>query len=214
MFAHFFSKPVWLFFMAVLFAGCVNQSPSLVSLPKPSKPLEGKVIFDNSNISGDSLPLPKGEAFEVSPLEGLEQTHEINQESPVIRRMLVSANQFKKSGNFDSAINTIERALRIEPRNPVLWNRLANIHYTQGHWQQAANLAAKANTLTKRKPLLKRNNWEIMSNAYRAMKNRFLADKYQNKIRQFDNNSAATSEIPVYRHKNTNVQLDPYSNDY
>jgi len=60
--------------------------------------------------------------------------------------LLDKAFRQSESGNLEVAAATIERALRIEPRNPRLWHRLALIRFSQGSHKLAANLAAKSNS--------------------------------------------------------------------
>ncbi len=59
----------------------------------------------------------------------------------------------------------LERALRIEPRNPWLWHRLAVLRLQQGEWQQAIELASKSNTLSNEHPRLLMGNWQVISQA-------------------------------------------------
>lgn len=57
----------------------------------------------------------------------------------------------------------LERALRIEPRNPWLWHRLAVLRLQQGEWQQAIELATKSNTLSNEHTPLLMGNWQVIS---------------------------------------------------
>jgi cytochrome c-type biogenesis protein CcmH/NrfG len=57
-----------------------------------------------------------------------------------------SARKDASSGKLGSAAATLERALRIEPRNPRLWHELALVRYRQADYSQAENLAARSNT--------------------------------------------------------------------
>jgi predicted Zn-dependent protease len=59
----------------------------------------------------------------------------------------------------------LERALRIEPRNPWLWHRLAVLRLQQGEWRQALELATKSNTLSNDYPRLLMGNWKVISMA-------------------------------------------------
>ena len=51
------------------------------------------------------------------------------------------------NGEYDQAIASLERALRIEPGNPWLWLELAQIHRSAGNERQAAAHAKKALSL-------------------------------------------------------------------
>ena len=57
-----------------------------------------------------------------------------------------SARNDANAGKLGSAAATLERALRIEPRNPRLWHELAKVRYRQADYTQAESLAARSNT--------------------------------------------------------------------
>lgn len=61
--------------------------------------------------------------------------------------MLEKAEAYVQMRRFDLAITTLERALRMEPRNAWIWNRLAVAHLEERNRQQAVHLATKSNAL-------------------------------------------------------------------
>jgi tetratricopeptide (TPR) repeat protein len=65
---------------------------------------------------------------------------------PAALALLNEAMRQEKGGDLELAAAKLERALRIEPRNALLWHRLANVRLRQGQNQLAANLAAKSNS--------------------------------------------------------------------
>ena len=69
------------------------------------------------------------------------------------------------AGQLDQAGASLERALRIEPRNPVLWHDLAEVRIDQRRYQQAENLAAKSNALAQGNRWLRKKNWQIIAEA-------------------------------------------------
>jgi hypothetical protein len=74
----------------------------------------------------------------------------------------------RQQGDLTAAAATLERALRIEPRNPHLWNRLAQVRLEQGLYGQADSLAAKSNALAGDAPALKQDNQRIIAAARKA----------------------------------------------
>ncbi|MDH5436384.1 MAG: tetratricopeptide repeat protein [Gammaproteobacteria bacterium] len=66
-------------------------------------------------------------------------------------------------GRLDAAGATLERALRIQPRNPLLWQRLARIRLEQGQLDQADGLAAKAMALAIGKQALRAKIWKLVA---------------------------------------------------
>ena len=71
------------------------------------------------------------------------------------------------AGRMDAAGASLERALRIEPRNPVLWQELARVRLDQGQYRQAQNMAAKSNALAGGNRYLEAENRRIIDEAHR-----------------------------------------------
>ncbi len=64
--------------------------------------------------------------------------------SPAVAVLTKQANNQLTVGKAGRAAATLERALRIEPENPLLWLRLAEVNAQQGKKSQAASMARKA----------------------------------------------------------------------
>ena len=79
--------------------------------------------------------------------------------------LLDQARQESAADRLPAAGASLERALRIEPRNPVLWQRLAQVRLAQGEFPQAENLAAKSNALAPEGRRLRAENWRIIGQA-------------------------------------------------
>ena len=58
-----------------------------------------------------------------------------------------AANQVEQR-EFDQAAATLERALRLEPKNAEIWHSLAQVRLHQGHYQQAEAMAEKSKHLS------------------------------------------------------------------
>jgi tetratricopeptide (TPR) repeat protein len=83
-----------------------------------------------------------------------------------VESLLNDAKTYYKMKQFEQAAALLERALRIEPRNPILWHNLAGIRLAQEDWKRAANLATKSNTLAgsnKDYKKLRLRNWVIVT---------------------------------------------------
>ncbi len=87
----------------------------------------------------------------------------------VIASLIEDANHHAAAGNTDKAIALLERALRIEPGNAVLWHQFAQIRLQQSNWQQAIALARKSNALAANDLQLKSRNWSVMATAYEKL---------------------------------------------
>lgn len=62
----------------------------------------------------------------------------------------------------------MERALRIEPDNPLVWLELAKIRLAGGDSAQAENLARRALSLSSGAPREQSAAWRIIADARRA----------------------------------------------
>lgn len=89
--------------------------------------------------------------------------------SPAVITLLEGANQKTHSGKFDTAAATLERALRLEPRNPEIWQRLAALRLKQKQFAQAANLAAKSSSFAGNDKSLIARNWQIIAQARQGL---------------------------------------------
>lgn len=79
--------------------------------------------------------------------------------------LLSAAQSQQQAGNFEQAAAALERALRLEPRDAMLWHRLAQVRLSQGQWGSAIELAAKSNSLAGGKRDLQTSNWLVIAEA-------------------------------------------------
>jgi len=75
------------------------------------------------------------------------------------------ADRSARAGQLGSAADSLERALRIEPRNARLWHRLAAVRLAEGNLPQAQALAAKSNSLAGNDLALQIANWRLIAGA-------------------------------------------------
>lgn len=134
---------------------------------------------ENRTVSdGEVLPLPDSPSI---------RTRSMSSDAPsssVVRKLMSTAQQQREAGNLDAAANSLERALRLEPRNAKLWSRLANIRFSQQLWQKSIQLANKSNTLASSSRGLRRQNWYLIANAYSAAGDEESAQEYREKLRR------------------------------
>ena len=89
--------------------------------------------------------------------------------SPVVLALLDEAQRHDAGGDSARAAATLERALRIEPRAPVLWTRLAGLRLGQRQYVLAESLALRALSLARHEPDLQHENCRIISRARAAL---------------------------------------------
>ena len=72
-----------------------------------------------------------------------------------------------QEGNYADASALLERAIRIQPKNPELWHVLADVRLKQQQEGLAEDLAKKSILLIKDGPALVRANWKIIAESRR-----------------------------------------------
>ena len=105
--------------------------------------------------------------------------------SAAVRHLMKDASSLGRQGDLDAAVTTIERALRIQPRNAALWNQLASFRLQQDQPDSAENLAKKSNILAGGDLKLKRKNWTLISIARRKLGNAEGAYRAKTKADQY-----------------------------
>ena len=92
------------------------------------------------------------------------ETEPVSDNTAVVA-LMDSARTDIANGKFDTAVAPLERALRIEPPNPFLWQELARLRLQQGQFQQAEGLAARSNGWAGSNKVLRAENWRIIGEA-------------------------------------------------
>ncbi len=159
-----------IFVLLAPLSACISTSSIDVPTQEPA------VVEDRAVVDGNALPLPEDPKISVETID------EPGRASPVVTKLMASARRQQQGGQWDAAASSLERALRIEPRNPNLWSSLAEIKFEQRDWQAAIQLAAKSNTLSGLNEPLRRRNWYLMANAHDALGNIEAADKFREKL--------------------------------
>jgi cytochrome c-type biogenesis protein CcmH/NrfG len=97
-------------------------------------------------------------------------------DSDAVVALLDSAAAEQRAGQLPASAAALERALRIEPRNPYIWHRLARLRLQEGNYAQAAGLAAKSNALAGGDDRLRAANWRMIGEARRQTGDQAGAD--------------------------------------
>ncbi len=92
-------------------------------------------------------------------------------ENVAIAGLMQSARADAAAGRLANAAASLERALRIEPRNPRLWHELARVRMQQGDYAQAESVAARSNTWAGADAELRAANQRLIQES-RAARNR------------------------------------------
>ena len=130
----------YLFVLVVLLSGCAG-----LQIQAPS----------------DIQQAGEGAVFEVVPKSDMTDNR-------AVIALLDRAQFDNMSGQREAAGASLERALRIEPRNPWLWLELAQVRLDQEQYAQAITLARKSNSFAGRLPRVQAGNWQLIGKARAA----------------------------------------------
>jgi Tfp pilus assembly protein PilF len=89
-------------------------------------------------------------------------------ESVAIAGLMEGARADAGAGRLANAAASLERALRIEPRNPRLWQELARLRLKQGEYAQAESTAARSSSWAGGDNGLRAENWRLIAEARTA----------------------------------------------
>jgi Flp pilus assembly protein TadD len=87
----------------------------------------------------------------------------VSKKSPVIIKLMADADESIKQGDFNVAAATLERAVRISPREAEVFNQLAYVRFKQKKWELAEHLAKKSALLAENNNALKKRNWLLIA---------------------------------------------------
>jgi Flp pilus assembly protein TadD len=82
--------------------------------------------------------------------------------------LVAQAHKQMGGGDFGLAAATIERAMRVEPDNPLLWIELGRVRYTAGDYSQADSMGHKALALATGDPQAQASAWRLIADSLRS----------------------------------------------
>ena len=151
----------------VLIAAIAVCGLAACAVPQPYRPPPPPVPPTQPQAPGETQPTtPPGDVREPAPTA-----------PPAVReptlgaatRSLVGQAQTQlASKNFAMAAASIERALRIEPDNALLWIELGKVRQAEGNFVQAENMGRKAVSMSVNAPRTQSAAWQLISDSYRA----------------------------------------------
>ena len=118
-------------------------------------------------LAGCATGTPQPEAPAPSAEQPAPQA-EPPRENVAIAGLVDSARADAAAGRLPNAAASLERALRIEPRNPRLWQELARVRLRQGDYAQAESLAQRSNTWGGTDNRLRAQNWSLIAQSRQA----------------------------------------------
>ena len=158
--------------------------PSLLSLLAAASLLSACSLFHSSQAES---PSPTGPGGSAAPPPGQPGTAQPEPETPTppvpepprpppkqfklgpaTAALVSQAHKQETGGNYAPAAATIERALRIEPENPLLWVELGQIRLNEGNAPQADGMGHKALALATGDAQAQASAWRLIADSLRA----------------------------------------------
>lgn len=148
-----------------LVAGCALLGPP----PQPES--TGSTV---SRSEGRHAPQP---AAQPAPSAGAPAATPPEQQAPQQRQfalgaaaaaLVADAHMQEQSRNFGVAAETLERALSIEPHNPLVWIELGRENILAGNAPQAYGMGRKALYLASGDPRAQASAWQLIAASLRA----------------------------------------------
>lgn len=84
-------------------------------------------------------------------------------QNPAVKELLADAETAESMGDFGQAATLLERALRIQPRDPEILQSLAEVNLQISDYEQALNFAARSYDLGPRVGEICSRNWHTIS---------------------------------------------------
>lgn len=81
---------------------------------------------------------------------------------PAVLSLLKKASEARAAGQPGQATSTLERAVRIEPRNYFVWSALATTYLQSKVYEQAESVAKKSNSLARGNVYVEQENWRVI----------------------------------------------------
>lgn len=87
---------------------------------------------------------------------------------PASRALVTQAQAQRKKGDLPGASVSLERAMRIEPNNPLLWIEMGRLRMDQSNYLQAENMARKALSMAVGDDRTQSAAWLLIADSLRA----------------------------------------------
>lgn len=84
-------------------------------------------------------------------------------QNPAVKNLLAEAGEAENQGRYDDASLLLERALRIQPRDPELLQQMAEVQLHKGDYEQALNFAVRSYDSGPRVGEICARNWRTIS---------------------------------------------------
>jgi Tfp pilus assembly protein PilF len=145
---------------AAALGGCALRGPPVPQpTPPPAAPPSGTAQ------PGPATPGPGAAAPPERPAAPPPRQFHLG---PAASALVAQAHQQAVGGDYGAATATLERALRIEPDNPLVWIELGRIRLSENNPAQADAMGRKALALATGDPSAQSSAWRLIADSLRA----------------------------------------------
>jgi tetratricopeptide (TPR) repeat protein len=130
----------------LLLAACASQSPAPVEEHEVNARVREPASKDSAGVQVYSL------------------------QNPAVKQLTAQAEGAERAGDLDQASGYLERALRIQPRDPQILQHMAEIKLQKQDYQQALNFAVRSYDIGPRVGEICSRNWRTISVAREHLK--------------------------------------------
>ncbi len=146
-------------FFGITLTGCESELPN--ETPPPAASSQVPPVAPPGAVA---TPAPAPQAEAAPPAPPPKQFHL----GAATSALAAQARAQAAHGELPQAQATIERALRIEPENPLLWIELGQLHQNAGEYAQADGMGHKALQLASGDPRAMATAWRLIAESLRA----------------------------------------------
>ena len=108
--------------------------------------------------------------------------------SPASKALVSQAQAQRKQGDLPGATVSLDRALRIEPNNPLLWIEMGRLRMDQRNYPQAENMGRKALSMSVGDDRTQSIAWQLISDSLRARGKNIQAQEATEKAKALSQN--------------------------
>ncbi len=129
-------------------APVINEPPTVTSTLPAEPVIQGPA---------PSIPVPR-ERPKVAPATL----------SPASKALVTQAQTQRKKGDLPGAAGSLDRALRIEPNNPLLWIEMGRLRMDQRNYAQAESMGRKALSMAVGDNRTQAAAWQLIADSLQA----------------------------------------------
>ncbi len=144
--------------VSILLYGCATEP---VTRPTPVKekaapaPSRGA---ESQSTAREEQPVPQAQPRTMSMAASTAAPSD-----PAVVALLATARKQAAAGELAAAAASLERALRIEPKNPWTWYQLGIVRFRQGRLAQAEQFARKSDALAGANSDIRARSWRLIA---------------------------------------------------